>query len=126
MGNIVLLDEHTIRTMLNSYLTKNGIKAFDESALDDMLDKVLSESGATALGIDSKKIEQIRSSLKAEMLNAQTNRADRVNSRFADALNAGSEESENKFTVGEVVDIAMDSVKGEDLSELTDNTKISK
>ena len=114
------LDEHTIRTMLNSYLTKNGIKAFDESALDDMLDKVLSESGATALGIDSEKIEQIRSSLKAEMLNAQTNRADRVNSRFADALNAGSEESENKFTVGEVVDIAMDSVKGEDLSELTD------
>ena len=112
------LDEHTVRSMLNSYMMKSGVKTFDESTLDDMIDKVLAESGVTELGIQT---DQIKASLKAEMLNSQTN--NRVNARFADALNTGLEDEpgkKNRYTETEVIDLAKAAVHGEDLSELTD------
>ena len=98
------LDEHTLRSMLNSYMMKSGVKTFDESTLDDMIDKVLAESGVKELGIET---DQIKASLKAEMLNSQTN--NRVNAKFADALNAGVEDEtghKNRFSEAEVIDLA--------------------
>ncbi len=113
------LDEHTIRSMVNAYLLKKSITTFDESVISEVIDQVLADSGVKDLGI---KAEEIKRALVAEMLNSQVNH--RVEAHFADALNAGSEEDTGRkkiFTESEVIDIAKQAVKGEDLSELTDN-----
>ncbi len=111
------LDEHTLRVMLNAYIMKSGEKTLDQARLEELIDRVLTDSGVKDLGINA---DRIKSSLMAEMLNSQVN--NRVNAKFGDALNAGLEEgkTKNKFTEGEVVNLAKDAVKGEDLSELTE------
>ena len=112
------IDEHTLRAKLNDYILKSGRKTFDESSLDDMIDKVLADSGIRELGIET---DQIKSALKAEMLNAQTD--SRVGAKLSSELNAGDEEGsghKNRFTETEAVDLAKKTVEGEDISELTD------
>ena len=110
------LDAHTLRSKLNDYMLKSGVKSFDESTLDDMIDKALADSGIKELGIE---VDQLKASLKAEMLNAQTNR---VTAKLSSELNPGEEGSEhkNRFTEAEAVDLATKVAEGEDISELTD------
>lgn len=112
------LDAHTLKARLNDYILQSGVKTFDEARLDEMIDKVLADSGVKELGINT---DQLKSSLKAEMLNAQTD--NKVGAKFAEALNPGTEEgtaSKNRFTEAEIIDLARSAANGEDLSELTD------
>ena len=112
------LDEHTLRAKLNEYILKSGRKTFDESALDDMIDKVLADSGIRELGIET---DQIKTALKAEMLNSQAN--NRLSAKLSSELNPDAEdgsEHKNRFSETEVVDLAKKTVEGEDISRLTD------
>ena len=113
--NELKIDAHTLRSMVNAYIMKQGITEFDESRLDEIIDRVLSDSGITDLGVN---VESLKSSLKAEMIHSQTGQA---NAKFTEALNAGSEDGKgNKFTTAQIVEMAKQAVEGTDLSELTD------
>ena len=111
------LDQHSIRAMLNSYILKSGQKTFDANSLSDMIDKVLSDNGVSDLGV---KTEAIKTALIAEMLHTQSAS---VNSRFADALdsvNEGESGTGNRFSDEQIIGLAKDAVRGEDIARLTD------